>query len=63
MYYTDDPISDFENWDRDREKCREKLPCCHICDEHIQQEFAVLLDDKWYCDDCLREARHYIEVD
>lgn len=63
MYYTDDPIADFERWDRDRERKRQKLPRCEGCDEHIQQEDAVYIDDKWYCDDCLYKARIAIEVD
>lgn len=63
MYYTDDPIADFNHWDMERERRREQLPCCEECGEHIQQEDAVYLDDKWYCDDCLKKARKTIEVD
>lgn len=61
MYYTDDPVADFDKWDAEREKWREQLPCCEECGEHIQQEDAVLLDGKWYCDCCLKEARTEIE--
>ncbi len=63
MYYTDNPVADFENHDRDQEKRLRQLPCCEECGEHIQQECAVLLHGEWYCDDCLREARTPIETD
>jgi formylmethanofuran dehydrogenase subunit E len=63
MYRTDDPIADFNRWDREQESWREQLPLCEECGEHIQQECAVLLGDHWYCDDCLRKARTPIEVD
>lgn len=63
MYYTDDPISDFNKWDDDRERRLEQLPCCECCGEHIQQEDAVKLGDEWFCDDCLRDARTTIEAD
>jgi len=63
MYYTDDPISDFKNHDIDQQRKLERLPVCNCCGEHIQQDMAVFLDDNWYCDDCLRNARTPIETD
>lgn len=63
MCYTDDPIADFNNWDREREKQKERLPCCEKCGEPIDQEDAVHLGDEWYCDDCLYKSRTVIEVD
>lgn len=62
MYYTDDPISDFNRWDADQQNNLNKLPVCKCCGEHIQQDMAVCLDDNWYCDECLRDARTVIEV-
>ena len=63
MRYTDNPIDDFNRWDRERERRREQLPRCDVCGEHIQQDDAVFLDNEWYCDDCLYEARTAIEID
>ena len=63
MYYTDDPVADFEKYDRDCEQWRSSLPECACCGEHIQQESAVKLDDEWFCDDCLNSARRFIDVD
>ena len=64
MYHiTDDPIADFNRWDAEQTARLKQLPCCKECGEHIQQEDAVFLNGKWYCDDCLHEARRTIEVD
>ena len=63
MYYTDDPVADFNRWDGEQERRLEQLPCCEECGERIQQEDAVRLNGKWYCDECLREFRTTIEVD
>ena len=55
MMFTDDPLRDFENWDAEQEEALSKLPICEICEEHIQQETAICIDGKWYCDHCLNE--------
>jgi len=60
---TDDPLRDFDRWDADHAAWLEKRPVCEKCGEHIQQDMAVFLDDNWYCDDCLRNARTPIETD
>jgi hypothetical protein len=52
MYYTDDPVADFDRYDRDtiRELRTRHLCCC--CMEPIYDEFAVKLDRRWYCRTC-----------
>lgn len=62
MPYTDDPVSDFNKWDDEQQKRLERLPVCCHCDEPIQQEHAVHIDDCWYCDKCIDGMREYIEV-
>lgn len=47
--------------DAEQERARRKLPICSCCEEHIQQEKAVRIDGKWYCDYCLDEMREYID--
>ena len=63
MRYTDNPIDDFNRWDREQERRRGQLPRCDVCGEHIQQDDAVFLGNEWYCDDCLYKARTAIEID
>ena len=52
MYYTDDPLRDFERYDSEREKVLENLPRCSCCNQPIQQEKAVYYNDQWCCKDC-----------
>lgn len=63
FFRTDDPIKDFENWDREQQKQLDKLPECARCDQPIQQEDAVRIGKKFYCDHCLAEMRESIGDD
>ena len=62
MYYTDNPIADAERYSADQEEQLRKLPICCNCKEHIQQEDAVRIAGKWYCDGCLDDMREEIEI-
>ena len=61
MYITDDPIADFNRHDAEQQKLLERLPKCCCCDEPIQQEQAVRIDGRWYCDGCLQDMRENTE--
>lgn len=56
-----DPLDDFAEHDREKEEWLRKRPVCCICGEHIQQEDAVCISDRWICDQCLKEARKWVE--
>jgi len=60
---TDDPLRDFDRWDADHAAWLEKRPVCEKCGEHIQQDYAVCIDDHWYCDACLDESRVWVGDD
>lgn len=48
-----DNLDLFDRYDREQETALSRLPeCCH-CDQPIQQEMAVRIGGKWYCDSCL----------
>lgn len=53
VFYTDDPLADFEAWDEQREKRLERLPVCVDCDNHIQDETAYYINGEWICEDCM----------
>ena len=53
MYYTNDPLSDFDRWDAEQNKRLEQLPVCADCDEPIQDYEAYYKDDRWYCLNCM----------
>lgn len=57
MPWTDDPIADFNRYDREQSKLLEQLPTCQRCGNAIQQESAVCIDDFWYCDECIEHYR------
>ena len=61
MFYTDDPIADFERHDAYKERSLRRLPVCCMCDEHIQQERAVRINGDWYCNECLEDCEEDIE--
>lgn len=68
MYRTDDPIADYDRYDRERTKWLESKPKCSECGEHIQEDTAVhiynvIIGDRWYCDDCLRNMRESTDLD
>ena len=63
MLYSDDPVADFNRYDAEQQKKLEKLPICHECGEHIQQENAVMIYGEWFCDHCLENMRIEIDVD
>lgn len=60
MRITDDPIADFHRHDTEQEEWLDSLPKCEHCGEPIQQEKAVCIDGKYFCDECLDEMREWI---
>lgn len=66
MRYSDDPIADFDAYDREQAKEMDKLPRCEHCGEPIQDEYFYLIGDEAYCADCLesefcKRTEDYIE--
>ena len=53
MYYTDDPIADFDRWEDKQQDRLEKRPVCSVCDEHIQDDHYYQINDENICPDCL----------
>lgn len=55
MMWADDPAADFDRYDSDQSEELENLPTCSCCEEPIQQETAVYINDEWICDGCIEE--------
>lgn len=59
MFYgthsTADPIADFNRWEAEQQKERDKLPKCYECGEPIQDEVCYELNDELICPKCLLE--------
>ena len=54
MYYSDNPIADFDRWDSDQQKQLDKLPKCTECDEPIQDEECYEINGALICPECLK---------
>lgn len=66
MYYTDDPIADFNRWDRDQERKLSRLPKCVDCGDPIQDEDLFDVNGDLFCGDCMianfrRPIDNYVE--
>jgi formylmethanofuran dehydrogenase subunit E len=53
MFYSDNPVLDFEEFDAEQNRQLEELPVCADCDEHIQDEVAYYINGEWICKDCM----------
>lgn len=53
VFYTDDPLADFEAWDEHQNEQLERLPVCMDCEQHIQDETAYYINGEWICEDCM----------
>ena len=53
MCWTDNPIADFEWYDRQQAKQLERLPVCSSCDEPIQSEHCYEINGELICPECL----------
>ena len=63
MYLSDDPVADFERYDREQARRLKFLPACDICGEPIQQERAFEKDGFWICDECIENNRREVIPD
>ena len=50
--WTDDPIADYERYEREQQRQLERLPKCSDCGQHIQDEEAYYLNGEWICLEC-----------
>ena len=62
MFYSDDPIRDFERHDAQQQRELEKLPRCSECDEPIQDDYCFEINDELICEDCMNSNhRKWVE--
>ena len=53
MIYTDDPLLDFDRYDREQQKRPKELPVCCYCNDPIEDDFCYEINGDYYCEDCL----------
>ena len=57
LFYSDDPLADFDRYDEEQNKWLERRPVCVDCGEHIQDETAYYINGEWICEDCMDSYR------
>ena len=60
MILTDDPLYDYESYDKLCRKFLDKRPICCQCGEHIQDEYGYDFNGDWYCENCINTWRKWI---
>lgn len=61
-FRTDDPVSDFDNYDAECEEELERLPMCEACGERIQDDYLYDIDGYILCEECMNDIyRHSTE--
>ena len=55
MYYTDNPIADYERYSSDQEAELEKYPVCCECGDPITDEKLVHINDEFMHLKCFKE--------
>ena len=60
VFYTDDPLADFERYDEEQNKWLERLPVCVDCNNHIQDETAYYINGEWICEDCMEAYKQVV---
>lgn len=55
MEYIEDNFDRFKRHDAELHEELKRLPVCTCCEEPIQQDRAVCINDEWFCNECLRD--------
>jgi formylmethanofuran dehydrogenase subunit E len=55
MYWTDDPVADFNRYEAEQARMLERLPKCSECGEPIQDEDCYEFNDELICEECLKD--------
>lgn len=55
MSWSNDPIADFNRYDKEQQRELEKRPKCVLCGEHIQDDDCFVICNDIICEDCLND--------
>lgn len=50
-----DPIRDWERRDYEQQRWLNRRPRCSCCGEHIQDEVCYEINDKLFCEECMKD--------
>lgn len=55
MFYSDDPVADFNRFDAEQEKAMQKYPECADCGKRITDDFYYEIDGETLCEECMND--------
>lgn len=55
MFYSDDPLMDFDRYDRAMAQREAKLPKCEKCGKPINDDFYYEIDAEILCEKCMQD--------
>lgn len=62
MFYTDDPVADYDRYCDEQERELQRLPLCCECEERITDEHCYEVNGEYICERCMDE-NHRKSVD
>lgn len=62
-YRTDDPVRDFDLYDRDQNEWLNRRPVCSGCRDRIQEGHAYEVRGRYYCEECQDVAWEKVKLD
>lgn len=63
MFYSNDPLADFNAYDAEQNRRLATLPVCADCDEPIQEDFAYYRHSEYICERCMDACKTWIFPD
>lgn len=61
MYFSNDPVADYDRHCAQQERKLKKFPKCDNCGEHITDEYFYNIDGTFLCEECIRDYRQNTE--
>lgn len=55
MFYSDDPVRDFDRYDMAQAQKEAKCPECDKCGKHITDDFYYEIGGEILCEDCMHD--------
>ena len=53
MFYSDDPVADFDRYDAEMAQKEARLPQCEKCGQYIHDDFYFEINNEMLCEKCM----------
>lgn len=55
MFFTNDPVADYDRYCAALEREMERLPECACCGNRITDDFLFYIEGDVYCEECMKD--------